>query len=652
MDMEIGPSVAIADVALCLSEKGNAGPSLKPRKKSMTSLYLRFFETAPDGKSRRCKFCKQSYSITTATGNLGRHLSHRHPGYDRLGDTAGPQVQQAVVTTKKLQPQVKPAIDLDHLNWLLLKWIIGAPVPATFEDDFLLNSFRFLNPSVKIWPKDKIQAITLEVFRSMREDVRASLLNVNSKLSITLDFWSSYEQIYYMSVKCHWIDDSWSLHKVLLDVCRIPYPCTGSDIFAAIMRVLKTFSIDRKILCCTNDNSQQAIHACHALKEELDTHNLPFFYIPCAAQTLNLIIEDGLRTPKPIISKIREFVLELNSYPDIAEDFKQMMTLYQEGSWKFPLDSSTRWSGDYAMLDIVRKAPNAMDNTIKKHEETLNSRNLLLSATEKSAVNILHSYLEPFHKITTNLSTSKVPTVGLVLFFMDHVFELISSCIDSCRHDWLKNVADDMGKRARGFCAQAYNIFTFIAAILDPRIKKELIPENLNSEKNMEEARNYFTRYYPSSQFPVVANGYGTQETGDGENVVSFAEEIARKRRRACMNTAADELSQFLSESPLPIATNVLDWWKVNSTRYPRLSVMARDYLAVQGTSVEPDELFTCKGDDAHKKQFCLPYRSMQPFMCINSWVQSGYKFKFRATEINFQRLVESAASSVDVVKS
>lgn len=276
-----------------------------------------------------------------------------------------------------------------------------------------------------------------------------------------------------------------------------------------------------------------------------------------------------------------------------------------------------------------------MESTIKKHEETFSSRNLLLSTTEKSAINTLHSYLEPFYKITTNLSTSKVSTVGLALFFMDHVFELIGSCRDSCRQEWLKTVADDMAKRVRSFCTQAHNTFTFTAAILDPRIKKELIPENLNSEKNLEEARSYFMRYYPSSQFPVTTNGFGTQEIMDEDNIVSFAEEIARKRRRASMNSAADELSQFLSEPTLPIATDVLDWWRLNSMRYPRLSVMARDFLAIQGTSAEPDELFS-KGDEACKKQFCLPYSSMQPFICINSWLQSGYKFKFRTIEINF----------------
>lgn len=68
MDMTLIPSIDPIDIGLGSSEKGNAAPSAKPRKKTMTSVYLKFFETAPDGKSRRCKFCGQSYSIATATG--------------------------------------------------------------------------------------------------------------------------------------------------------------------------------------------------------------------------------------------------------------------------------------------------------------------------------------------------------------------------------------------------------------------------------------------------------------------------------------------------------------------------------------------------------------------------------------------------------
>lgn len=40
----------------------------KAKKKPLKSLYLKFFDTAPDGKSRICRLCRKSYCMTTATG--------------------------------------------------------------------------------------------------------------------------------------------------------------------------------------------------------------------------------------------------------------------------------------------------------------------------------------------------------------------------------------------------------------------------------------------------------------------------------------------------------------------------------------------------------------------------------------------------------
>ncbi|KAJ6792759.1 uncharacterized protein M6B38_140175 [Iris pallida] len=85
---------------------------------------------------------------------------------------------------------------------------------------------------------------------------------------------------------------------------------------------------------------------------------------------------------------------------------------------------------------------------------------------------------------------------------MDHVFEMVSACRDSCRHEWLKSVADDMAQRARSFSIQVYNLFTFMAAILDPRIKKELIPENLNSEKYLGEQEAILPEITQQPSFP------------------------------------------------------------------------------------------------------------------------------------------------------
>lgn len=294
------------------------------------------------------------------------------------------------------------------------------------------------------------------------------------------------------------------------------------------------------------------------------------------------------------------------------------------------------------------QAGKTMDAVISKHEETLGSR-MRLSAAEKTAASIVHGYLEPFYKTTNNICTHKVPTVGLVLFFMDHISEMIAVCRESrLSPDWQKNAAEEMAKKTRSYNNQVCNIFTFMTAILDPRIKSELIPESLSAENYLEEARAHFLRNYSTSHFSSITSGYGSQEIEDGGSV-SFAEEIARKKRRGSLSHSTDELTQYLSEPPAPIPTDVLEWWKANSTRYPRLSVMARDFLAVQATSVAPEELFCSKGDQIDKQRFCMPHDSTQPVLCIRSWIQGGIKLKYKSTEIDCERLMELAtAAAID----
>ncbi|KAM1377820.1 hypothetical protein FF1_039279 [Malus domestica] len=643
MDMAMIPIVDPVDIGLGSSEQGNSTPSTKPRKKTMTSVYLKFFETASDGKSRRCKFCGQSYSIATATGNLGRHLSNRHPGYDKSGDVVTSPAPQSAIVARKHQPQSQSKasqLDYNHINWLLVKWLVLASLPpATLEEKWVANSYKFLNPSVQLWSSEEYRSTFYEVFQSMQEVVRLSLEQVSSKVSITLEFWTSYEEISYMSVTCHWIDESWSFQKMMLDICHIPYPCGGAEIYHSLVKVLRSYNIENRVLSCTYDNSQSAMHA------YLDGQKVgPFCYIPCSAHILNLIINDGLRTTKPVIVKIREFAMGLNASAEMAEDFAEFTAAYQELCWKMPLDTSTRWSGNYQMLDIVCKASKSMDAVIRKYE-TLGSR-MLLSSAEKNAVSHVHRYLEPFYKTTNNMCTDKLPTVGLVLFFMDHISETIAACRDSHLYpESLKNAAKEMAEKVRGYNSQVCNIIIYMTAILDPRIKGELFPESLNSDNFLDEARTHFIRNYSTTHFPSIAGGYSAQEMDEGCNV-SFAEEIARKKRRANMSSATDELTQYLSEPPAPLATDVLEWWKVNSMRYPRLSLMARDFLAVQAVAVAPEELFCAKGDEIYKQRFCMPHGSTQTLLCIRSWLQSGMKMKYKSTEIDFERLMELATSA------
>lgn len=293
---------------------------------------------------------------------------------------------------------------------------------------------------------------------------------------------------------------------------------------------------------------------------------------------------------------------------------------------------------------MIVQASKSMDGVIRKHEDTLGSK-MLLNSAERNAVIIMHGYLEPFYKTTNDICANKLPTIGLVLFFMDHISDMIAACKDSCHYpDWLKSAAEDMSLKCSSYNDQVSNIFTYMTAILDPRIKVELLPETLNSENNLVEARSHFLRNYSASHFSSV-NIYGASENKDIASV-SFAEEIARKKRRANISVATDELTQYLSEPPAPIQTDVLEWWKVNNSRYPRLSLMARDFLSVQATSVAPEELFSSKGDEIDRQRFGLPTSTAQALYCIKSWTDGGFQLKYRSTEIDYDRLMELATAT------
>ncbi|XP_047982311.1 zinc finger BED domain-containing protein RICESLEEPER 2 isoform X2 [Salvia hispanica] len=609
MSAAVIPQIDPADIGLASIEKGSAVPNTKPRKKTMTSVYLKYFETVMDGKSRRCKFCGQSYSIATATGNLGRHLSNRHPGYDKMGECSTSPAPQPVTIAKKSQlPTKSPSVEVDHLNWLLVKWLLVASLPSsTLAERWLANTFKFLNPSFELWNVEKFHKVLHEVFRSMQETVRLTL-----------------EQ---------WIDESWSFQNVLLDVCHIPSPCESSDIYFVLLKVLRLYNLETKILSCT-------------LKGDMDSQKLSnLFCVPCAAYTLNSIVTDGLRSTEHVIIKIREFVMELNSSPEMSEDFVQFTTAYHEGNWQFPLDASSRWSGNYQMLDIARKAGKSMETVVRKHEEQL-GRRLLLNTAEKNVVNIMHKYFEPFYKTINDMCMSKLLTVGMALFFMDHISETILACKDSRQTpEWLKKAAEDMYAKVQYYSNQVCNAFIYMTAVLDPRIKVELIPEYLNLESYMEEARNHFIRNYSAPYFSSVGNSYTTQDPEDRGNA-SFAEEIARKKRRATMSSTTDELTQYLSEPPVPMQTDVLDWWKVNSSRYPRLSLMARDFLAVQSTVSLPEHIFCAKGNEIDRQRSSIPQHDTQALLCVNSWMQNGIKLKHKSTEIDCERIVELQVAS------
>ncbi|KAL0207912.1 hypothetical protein P9112_010499 [Eukaryota sp. TZLM1-RC] len=101
---------------------------------------------------------------------------------------------------------------------------------------------------------------------------------------------------------------------------------------------------------------------------------------------------------------------------------------------------------------------------------------------------------------------------------------------------------------------------------------------------------------------------------------LTFLESFLRRS-----HAEGDELSTFLSEAPVDLSVNPLQWWNDNKRRFPVLSQIAADFLAIQPTSVPCERLFSLAGDMVSEKRCCLADDSVRAVLCLRSWLENGF---------------------------
>ena len=67
---------------------------------------------------------------------------------------------------------------------------------------------------------------------------------------------------------------------------------------------------------------------------------------------------------------------------------------------------------------------------------------------------------------------------------------------------------------------------------------------------------------------------------------------------------------------------DVLAWWKCKSKKYPNLSRMARDYLAIPATSTSSERLFSSGKHMISDTRNSLSPSTIQACQCLKSWIK------------------------------
>jgi len=386
--------------------------------------------------------------------------------------------------------------------------------------------------------------------------------------------------------------------------------------------VLERWSIAKdRILAVTTDGAKNAKKAVIA---ELD---LDWMY--CVAHAINRAVFNAMKIDviKDLLKKAKAIVKFFRNSPKASRILEsQQSALRLESPKKLKLENKTRWNSSYKMMKrliAIRPAVSsslatAVGKTRKKPPPDLTSEEWALLAG-------IRNVLRPFKDATKFISQEVHPTIGFVFPILRRILKhyLLSHDSDAVSVRAFKvALKQDLSERW-GILLENVSEPILLSVYLDPRFKSFLFVEEETSRIQLvAKAKAVANKWMGSillsldqvqQQVLPVINDERRQTLVDlfGDIVILHATDPDSGSLRT-LEQELERYNQIANISFLSQAngkenvTDILSWWKLHQTEYPRLSEVARKVLCLTATSVPCERVFSRGGWIVNKRRCSL----------------------------------------------
>ncbi|KAG9440196.1 hypothetical protein H6P81_020361 [Aristolochia fimbriata] len=273
----------------------------------------------------------------------------------------------------------------------------------------------------------------------------------------------------------------------------------------------------------------------------------------CAAHILNLVVQDGIQEIGYVVENVRECVKYLKNSTARKERFDEVVAQVRGTQKQLVLDVPIRWNSTYFMLSTALELKDAF---------------IRMGDRDKS-----FPYLLTSEDWQNRWCASNVPFIAAMGMKMMVKFEKY----------W-----------------GSANKLLAIAHILDPRFKmnslKYFFPKlygdaaelhTLEVKSLLEELHKEYYEKYKSMSYGSQGGGTSTYEGSDlgSTNDECEMEDYNKFILNVTCSQLKSDLETYLDEECLPVplhsSTNILEWWNHNKYKYPIMSLIARDILAI-----------------------------------------------------------------------
>ena len=345
----------------------------------------------------------------------------------------------------------------------------------------------------------------------------------------------------------------------------------------------------------------------------------------------------------PLAPPLRESIKFIKASSAREEKFAEIALQLEIPSTKtLCLDVTTQWNTTYLMLLAALDYKQAFTTL----ETCVDNYNEAPSGEDWKKVEAACTYLKLLYDSAHSIMASTNPTSNL---FFHEAWKLQLELSNGTGHEdpIFSSIAKDMHERFDKYWKDC-SLVLAIAVVMDPRFKMKLVEfsyskiygaEAAKYVKVVNDAVHELYKEYVAQPLPLtpayaeqgvanngpayVNNSQGAPaSTGDGLlDFDMYLSEIQSSQ------PSKSELEQYLDESLTPRIQefDILDWWKLNTVKFPTLSKMARDILAIPMSMVSSGSSIFTAGTGSHMLD---DYRSslrpeiVEALFCAKDWLQ------------------------------
>ncbi len=524
--------------------------------------------------------CSATLVYNSTTSSMRYHLAHKHKKADDADATTSSQTSIRDFTIRQKCDKGRA----EKMTQLIAEMTAEDLLPISFvEGEGFKRLMNYVKPHYTVPSRKTVTARIDALYEKCACSLKDSL-SKPARVAITTDSWTSLTAESYMTLTCHYINE-WKIHNAVLETRGFEERHTAVNIANYLKDATEKWLLSsEKVMACVHDNAANMVLANRSLWES----------VPCFAHTLQLAINEGFNvaTVKNVIAASSRLVSHFHHSTVATAALRQKQQEQNIPDHKLIQHCRTRWNSVCDMFERLLEQRWAVcavqsDRNVTKLAD---ARTLDLKDEHWQTVEELTPVLKSLKCATTTMCSETHVSSSMVYPITHSLItrHLNTQRSESPRVSEFKNaVAESLKRRIVAVVEDAEKVYLpLIAAALDPRHKHLKFLETELRERVKENLKQ-LCETIPNPVRPI-------QSKPDSATALDtlFGEDYGTSD----VSPHDTEIESYFREPCISVNQDPLLWWKVNESRFAKLSTLAQWYLAVPATSVPAERVFSTAG--------------------------------------------------------